>query len=157
MRDYLSNERAGQWLLVFDSADDVDMWIGEPEQDSRPLIEYLPKSKRGTIIFTTRNKKTAVKLAHRNVLEVPGMDASEATQLLQKSLIDQSVINNHKDTATLLVRLTHLPLAIVRAAAYMNENEVTLGDYLSLLAGSFLADSSSGVISAHDILFLVQV
>ena len=33
----------------------------------------------------------------------------------------------------LLVDLTYLPLAIVQAAAYINENGIALADYLSLL------------------------
>ena len=69
VQGYLSKESTGRWLLVFDNADDIDMWIAEPGsgqklgQGSRPLIDYLPKSKQGAILFTTRNRKLAVKLA----------------------------------------------------------------------------------------------
>jgi NB-ARC domain len=90
VQDHLSNESTGQWLLVFDNADDIDMWIGKSEQGSGRLIEYLPRSKQGSIIFTTRDRKAAVKLAHQNIVEVPEMDETVATQLLQKYLIDQT-------------------------------------------------------------------
>ena len=133
VQDHLSNESAGQWLLVFDNADDINMWIGTSEQGSSRLIEYLPKSKQGSIIFTTRDRKTAVKLAHHNVVEVPEMDETIATQLLQKCLVDQNLINSQEDTTALLAQLTYLPLAIVQAAAYINENRIALGGYLSLL------------------------
>ena len=29
VQDYLSKESAGQWLLVFDNADDINMWVAE--------------------------------------------------------------------------------------------------------------------------------
>jgi len=134
VRDHLSSESAGQWVLVFDNADDVNMWIGKSEQGSGRLIDYLPKSKRGSIIFTTRDRKTAVKLAHQNIVEVPEMDENLATQLLQKCLFNQNLTNSQRDTKVLLAQLTYLPLAIVQAAAYINENRIALGDYLSLLA-----------------------
>src|SRR6266516_113168 len=133
VQDHLSNERAGQWLLVFENADDVNMWIGKSEQGFSRLIDYLPKSKRGSIIFTTRDRKTAVKVANQNIVVVPEMDETTATQLLQKCLVDQNLINSQGDTTALLAQLTYLPLAIVQAAAYINENRIALGEYLSLL------------------------
>jgi hypothetical protein len=36
-------------------------------------------------------------------------------------------------TSTLLIELTYLPLSIVQAAAYINENGITLTEYLLLL------------------------
>ena len=135
VQGYLSKESAGQWLLVFDNADDIDMWIHRPgsEQESGCLIEYLPKSKQGCIIFTTRDRKTAVKLAHQNVVEVPEMNEKVATQLLRKYLVNQDLVNIEQDAKALLTQLTYLPLAIVQAAAYINENSLKLADYLSLL------------------------
>jgi hypothetical protein len=65
VQGHLSKESVGQWLLVFDNADDIDMWIGlagsVPGSDR--LIDYLPKSKHGSILFTSRDRKAAVKLA----------------------------------------------------------------------------------------------
>ncbi|OCK88522.1 TPR-like protein [Cenococcum geophilum 1.58] len=134
VQDHLGKESAGKWLLVFDNADDIDMWIGKSEQGSSRLIEYLPKNKRGSIIFTTRDRKTAVKLAHQNIVEVGEMNETVATELLQKCLFNKDLVNNRLDTTTLLNELTYLPLAIVQAAAYISENGLALADYLSLLA-----------------------
>src|SRR5277367_5959723 len=133
VQGYLSKESAGQWLLVFDNADDIDMWIHRPgsEHESGCLIEYLPKSKQGCIVFTTRDRKTAVKLAHQNVVEVPEMNEKVATQLLRKYLVNQDLVNIEQDAKALLTQLTYLPLAIVQAAAYINENSLKLADYLS--------------------------
>jgi len=121
VQDHLSSESAGQWLLVFDNADDLDMWIGKSTQESGRLIDYLPRSRRGSIIFTTRDKKTAVKLAGRNIIEMSEMDETGARHLLQECLVDQDLLDSQEDATALLVWLTYLPLAIVQAAAYINE------------------------------------
>ncbi|GIJ91451.1 hypothetical protein Asppvi_010416 [Aspergillus pseudoviridinutans] len=140
VQGHLSKDDTGQWLVVFDNADDIDMWIAEAgseqesEQGSQALVDYLPSSGQGSIIFTTRDRKTAAKLAHKNVVEIPEMDEEAATQLLQKCLINPGLVNNGHDTADLLAELAYLPLAISQAAAYINENGITLGCYLSLLA-----------------------
>jgi tetratricopeptide (TPR) repeat protein len=131
---YLSKESAGRWLLVFDNADDVNMWIKSgPDPGSNRLIDYLPRSEQGCIIFTTRDRKTAVKLAHQNIIEVPEMDDDVAIELLQKCLVNSDLVNDTLDTVTLLKELSYLPLAIVQAAAYINENGITLTEYQSLL------------------------
>jgi hypothetical protein len=65
VQGYLSKESAGQWLLVYDNADDINMWIrAGSESGSGRLIDYLPKSEQGSILFISRNRKVAVKLAH---------------------------------------------------------------------------------------------
>ncbi|KAM3072468.1 hypothetical protein ACMFMG_009268 [Clarireedia jacksonii] len=133
VQGYLSKESAGRWLLVFDNADDVNMWITVSGSGSGRLIDCLPRSEQGCIVFTTRDRKTAVKLAHQNIVEVPEMGEDVAIQLLQKCLVDPDLVNNRPDTIALLKELTYLPLAIVQAAAYINENRIVFADYLSLL------------------------
>ncbi|KIM93182.1 hypothetical protein OIDMADRAFT_138250 [Oidiodendron maius Zn] len=133
VKEYLSKESAGQWVLVFDNADDIDMWIKNPENGSLPLIDYLPRSKRGCIIFTTRDRKTAVKLANQNIVEALAMSEETAKDILQNYLVNKGLLDNETDTKVLLGQLTYLPLAIVQAAAYINENGILLADYLLLL------------------------
>lgn len=135
VQSHLTGESAGRWLLIFDNADDMNMWIGSADNRdlSHGLIDYLPRSRQGFLVFTTRSRKVAVKLSQHNVTEVAEMDEDVATQMLSNSLIDQKLLNNHRDTVKLLEQLTFLPLAIAQAAAYINENGVTLAMYLSLL------------------------
>ena len=133
MQEHLSKENTGRWLLVFDNADDINMWVAKTEPGLQPLIDYLPKSRQGTILFTTRDRRLAVKLAQQNVVEIPEMEEDVAARLLEKCLIDPRLINNRHDTSALLSQLTYLPLAIVQAAAYINENGIEIADYLSLL------------------------
>lgn len=132
---HLSQQSTELWLLIFDNADDIDMWIGTADnKDKSPsLIDCLPKSSQGSVIFTTRSRKTALRLAPQNIIEVAEMHEDVATQVLSKALINPELLNDRQNTVKLLQRLTYLPLAIVQAAAYMNENEITVLDYLSLL------------------------
>jgi hypothetical protein len=131
---HLSREDARPWLLVFDNADDLSLWISSSGlEPGGGLKEYLPRNKQGCIVFTSRDKKTAFKLAGQNIIEVPEMDEDGALQLLQKSLFKPSLLAHQRDAKMLLEELTYLPLAIVQAAAYINENSIALGDYLSLL------------------------
>ena len=132
---HLSQESAGRWLLIFDNADDMDMWIQNARYGSQSpgLIDYLPRSSQGCVVFTTRSRKVAVKLAQQNVIKVLEMDEEAAMQVLSKSLIDQGLLQNREDTIKLLQKLTFLPLAIVQAAAYINESGTTLANYLLLL------------------------
>jgi tetratricopeptide (TPR) repeat protein len=124
---HLNQQSAGQWLLILDNVDEVDMWHTE-------LKPYLPKSPQGCIICTTRNRKVAVKIAEApNIIEVLEMDEETAMQLLAKSLIDPELSDSRQDALKLLEQLTFLPLAIVQAAAYINENRCALSEYLSLL------------------------
>ncbi|KAF1955434.1 hypothetical protein CC80DRAFT_536030 [Byssothecium circinans] len=126
----LGQESSGRWLLVFDNADDIDMWTEKAggTAGSGRRIDYLPKSKHGSILFTTRSRKVATKLAGKNVVSVSEMDDAAAKGLLEKSLMDQDLLDDDQATAALLVKLTYLPLAIVQAAAYMNENQINLSD-----------------------------
>jgi hypothetical protein len=133
VQEYLSNEKIGKWLLVFDNADDIDLWITTPAQGNR-LIDCLPKSKQGCIVFTSRNRKAAVKLAQGNLVEISEMNEETATKLLQNCLAVHPRPEDQEGVTILLAKLTYLPLAIVQAAAYMNENGVAPADYLSLLA-----------------------
>jgi tetratricopeptide (TPR) repeat protein len=135
VQEHLSKDDAGQWLLVLDNADDIDMWITKPgfEQGFGRLIDYLPKNRQGCIIFTTRDRKIAVKLAQHNIIKVPEMNIEAATQLLDKCLASTDLVEKQQDATALLAELTYLPLAIVQAAAYIKENGIAIADYLSLL------------------------
>ncbi|KAK7193328.1 phosphorylase superfamily protein, partial [Paraphaeosphaeria sporulosa] len=135
VQHWLSQEDSGRWLLVFDNADNMDIWtdkVGNTPSSSR-RIDYLPKSKCGSILFTTRNRKAATKLAGKNVVSVGEMDETLAKDLLEKLLADPDLVANGGATTDLLQKLTHLPLAIVQAAAYINENDITLAEYAALL------------------------
>jgi len=59
---------------VFDNANDINIWITQFRSRSGCLIDCLLRSKQGYIVFITRDRKTAAKLAHKNIIKVPEMD-----------------------------------------------------------------------------------
>jgi len=132
---YLSSEKAGPWLLVVDNADDIDMIVGAAGRSSG-LIDYLPQSENGRILFTTRSAEVAESVAESDVVELQDMDRQEAQQLLGKWLRHKSLLSDHTVTTELLYKLAYLPLAITQAAAYLNRNQVSVTEYLRLLQGT---------------------
>ncbi|KAH8696259.1 hypothetical protein BGW36DRAFT_321293 [Talaromyces proteolyticus] len=125
-------QKHGKWLLVFDNADDMDMWT-KGSSTVPALKDFLPYNDQGHIIFTSRNRKLAVKLASADVVHVPELDKETGLEFLEKSLIQQILITNADTRIALLEQLTFLPLAITQAAAYINENGIGVSDYLLLL------------------------
>ncbi|KAL4990291.1 hypothetical protein BDW68DRAFT_194829 [Aspergillus falconensis] len=132
VKTYLSSERAGRWLLVFDNADDTEMWLAA--NDTGPALEdFLPLSGQGYILFTTRNRKLAMKLAPLNIIPIPDVDKETAFQILGKALEHENLPKDDTTAASLLEQLAFLPLAITQASAYIIENKINLSDYLALL------------------------
>ncbi|KAL2782765.1 hypothetical protein BJX66DRAFT_164376 [Aspergillus keveii] len=137
LKDYLCNSSAGQWLLIFDNVDDINMWFGKPEGNTElcRLSDYVPWSRTGSVLFTTRFRRVASKLAMQDVIRVPELDEARALELLSERLVEKSLLQDRDQAALLLKQLVYLPLAIVQAASYINENCLSsLADYLSLLS-----------------------
>ncbi|KLJ10556.1 hypothetical protein EMPG_14063 [Blastomyces silverae] len=130
VKNKLSQTNAGKWLLIFDDADDFEMWISD---SNTGLKDFLPRNDQGHILFTTRNHRLAVNLAGPNVLSVHQLDEATGLKLLQKSLIKKDLLNDRDAAITLLTQLAFLPLAITQAAEYINQNCIRLSDYLTLL------------------------
>ncbi|OCK91198.1 uncharacterized protein K441DRAFT_730266, partial [Cenococcum geophilum 1.58] len=63
VQHYPGQENAGQWLLILNNADDLDMWFKKTDisTNSTRLIDFLPRSSKGSIVFTTRSQKAASK------------------------------------------------------------------------------------------------
>lgn len=135
VKKHLSQAMAGPWLLIFDNADDINLWLEPDGSTEESLKDYLPKSDQGMIIFTTRSKRVAHHLASTEITEIPEMDEPKATSVLRNCLINKSLLDDTQSTKTLLQRLTYLPLAIVQAASFINENNVDLANYVRLLDG----------------------
>ncbi|KAI1365233.1 hypothetical protein F5Y08DRAFT_304790 [Xylaria arbuscula] len=129
----LSDARAGSWLLIIDNADDTDMLFSCPN-----LVDYLPFSREGSILFTTRNHEVTVRLdiPQENNVIVPNMDDDESTRLLQIGL-KKGQMEDAESAKRLLHFLANLPLAIKQASAYMALNRnVTISQYLEICKSS---------------------
>jgi tetratricopeptide (TPR) repeat protein len=129
---WLRDDAMGSWLLVLDNLDDdvvlsTPYMMAEPKMLSgnsdgqlrRSLSVYLPQSKNGAILVTTRTRSVATKLVEpRDVIAVDSMTTVEATMLLESKLDGQADIG---DLGELVHMLECIPLAIVQAAAYIQQ------------------------------------
>jgi len=135
VRDWLSDERHGSWLMILDNADDMDAFFTASTETLSAtskrvaLSAYIPGSPKGKVIVTTRDSRVGERLAGRKkCITVPLLAVHEALRLLYFKLpVDSNCAE--ADAAILVKTLDCLPLAITQAAAFISENHCTLGDY----------------------------
>jgi tetratricopeptide (TPR) repeat protein len=136
----LSDETFGPWLLVVDNADDTSILFGSREGNhgAERLIDYLPSSRHGSVLFTTRTRLAAVELSGANSIALGQLTISEATCVLETRLLSEHrhETENQKLTNEFLDMLVCSALAIVQAAAFINKNDITLEDYILHYRGS---------------------
>lgn len=125
----LSKENKGRWLLVIDNADDIGMFLDR-------TACYIPTSCKGSIIFTTRNRNAALALtkAWTSVIEIQEMNKIDSKKVLTHALIEDA--SDDDASNRLLELLGCLPLAIVQAAAYINETSSSIQEYIMLYKSS---------------------
>ncbi|KAI0437244.1 TPR-like protein [Xylaria telfairii] len=131
----MDDNREIPWLMIIDNADDINMIFRQSMDEeivAPALSEYIPFSSKGSVLLTTRNRKVAIKQAANNIICVEIMGPGDANKLLARSLVRQEILSDTKATCELLGLLGLLPLAIIQAAAYINENDITIEEYLSL-------------------------
>ncbi|KXJ84605.1 P-loop containing nucleoside triphosphate hydrolase protein, partial [Microdochium bolleyi] len=122
--NWLFNTENGQWLMILDNADNVEVFIprrqdrpGTSVSEQRLLASLLPQSTNGRILITSRNRDAAERLAgNRGLFFMQRMDDNQATQLLQKKLRDRY---EEEAAGPLAQALEYIPLAITQAAAYI--------------------------------------
>ncbi|CAH0017149.1 unnamed protein product [Clonostachys rhizophaga] len=129
VRRALNHERCGEWLLILDNLDDIELVTD--------LGSYLPSSPKGSILFTTRNHSVTTRLdiAPGRVERVCGMSRDEALEML-KTNTKESQWQDTANTSKLLDFLADLPLAIRQASAYIRQNDITTTKYLSYCQSS---------------------
>ncbi|KAM0272873.1 hypothetical protein ACHAQH_008539, partial [Verticillium albo-atrum] len=130
----------GRWLMVIDNADDTELFFGRtvPSADHSAVpcgdnfAKYIPECTHGTILVTTRNKIAGSRLTKvQSLIEVGHMNEDEAVSLLRARLEDADP--TPPELSALTARLEFLPLALIQAAAFIQENCVTIEKYLQLL------------------------
>lgn len=131
----LSHKSSGQWLLIIDNVDIFDVLKKDTDEGtvtgSLSLLDCRPQSLQGSIIFTTRNRKAAIDLAGKNIVEVGAMDLGQAKDLLEKWVFPKTLLGEDEAVINkLLELLTRLPLAIIQAGAYMAREYATVSKYV---------------------------
>ncbi|KAH8681067.1 violaceus kinesin [Xylariales sp. PMI_506] len=129
VRAALSQENSGDWLLVIDNTDDVGL--------ATTFSEHFPTSRKGSILFTTRNHAilSGLDIQPEDVQIVGEMSREEALQMLKKN-VRVTQWQDTTSTAELLDFLADLPLAIRQASAYIFQNGISTKQYLRLCQAS---------------------
>ena len=101
-----------------------------PLKPTRPLINYLPESSQGSVLVTARDNRIGKRLGSKGIPIVVGyMNLQEGQELL-RSQLDQTDDLNTNDSRALIDTLGYIPLAITQAAAFIEQNNITLTKYL---------------------------
>ena len=114
------------WLLIFDNADNIDT-----------ISEFLSLRHGGAILLTTRTQQVG---RHIKRMEMVKMSREESVSLLFHRIRqgdDEQVLGNiaehERDAAEKLDTLMEgLPLALDQAAAYIEETQCSVSEYLAL-------------------------
>ena len=133
VKDALSQDGVGSWLLIIDNADDVELLFGAEGAD---LLDYLPFNLNGSILLTTRNHEVVTKLdvPSQGTITPAEMTRAEAIKLLEKNVKESQ--RDAPSTTSLLDFLADLPLAIKQASAYMAKTGMSASKYLDYCQSS---------------------
>ncbi|KAJ6142476.1 hypothetical protein N7471_001929 [Penicillium samsonianum] len=130
VENWLRDEKIGNWVCILDNLDNdqllcsfpatgkgEDPISGSTNASRKPLLEYIPRSRNGSLIITSRTREVALKLVnHNDLIEVKPMEKSEALELLQRKL---EQLGESQESRQLVSTLEFMPLAIVQAASYI--------------------------------------
>jgi len=131
VKDWLSSRESGPWLIILDNADTSEIFDKTSTQ-KHPYIWYIPRSKDGRVLMTTRSLGIAegFKDDDSALIHVTAMTPSEAVDLFHKSLPnDKTPVPQVEELAK---ALDFLPLAIKQAIAYIRffKPMTSIGGYL---------------------------
>ncbi len=122
------SESAFSWLLIIDNVDDAQLFFGD--SNATPLGDYLPFSRNGSIVVTTRNHQvvTELDISTSNTFLVGEMSRDESIKMLRQS-IKETRPSDGKDASELLDFLADLPLAIKQASSYIAKTGISISRY----------------------------
>ncbi|KKP01442.1 hypothetical protein THAR02_06438 [Trichoderma harzianum] len=138
VKRWLEEQKNMQWLMIIDNVDDIELFFPSQRSDDREahqqgnqLARYIPDCNHGSILITTRNKQVGAKFDQGSpLIEVTKMTDDEAHQLVQSILKTEL---SKDDILHLASKLEHLPLALAQATSFIQENTMSISDYIRLL------------------------
>ena len=129
VKEWFESDASGQWLLIVDNVDDTELLYPSKNHCVR-YADYLPRSETGSILLTTRNGKVGYEFAAaHDVLTLAGMNPEESVHLLSTRLSNSQ---SEESLKQLTQELGQIPLALVQAASFINQNKMTVEKYLQL-------------------------
>ncbi|KAH8660527.1 hypothetical protein BX600DRAFT_438741 [Xylariales sp. PMI_506] len=136
VRRKLSGEGQSKWLMIVDNVDDKSiLYQPNPSLPGGHRLRYfLPTSRHGMILVTTRRRDVAIDIAKNDVFLLRSLEPEDAQQLFLKAL-DQSIHTPIDSGAidTFLQKLTYHALAITQAVAFMNKEQISLSRYVEII------------------------
>ena len=141
IKEWMSDSENGSWLLILDGADDMNIFfpplgkMSEYDTQRHDMAEWLPRSPHGSILIITRDRRLGERLTDRGKpFSVEPMGATAAEQLFRLRISVRGREDEDSESLKeLLELLGHLPLAIVQAASFISENDITFPEYLSAI------------------------
>lgn len=143
VRSWLSDTRVS-YLMVVDNADDIEHWwpgkyksVSALDDPSSNLSKFLPdRSDNGKLLITTRDQRVAARLAKEGKpVALQSMSYEEAKSLFLASLDAEHQTFDEAEIRGLLEELDYLPLAVSQAAAFVQENGISISEYTEALRG----------------------
>ncbi|KAL8674025.1 MAG: hypothetical protein Q9168_001557 [Polycauliona sp. 1 TL-2023] len=132
------------YLLVVDNADNIEHWWpgkyksgASLDDPSKNLSKFLPDGRQNSqLLITTRDNRVASRLARKGKpIPVQPMSEDEASSLFLSKLGSERSNIDEGNVHALLDELDHLPLAVSQAAAFIQENGISIEEYTSALQG----------------------
>ncbi|PVH67751.1 hypothetical protein DL98DRAFT_442843, partial [Cadophora sp. DSE1049] len=130
----LARADAGKWLMIIDNADDLG---SEDSTTSLVVRKQIPRHNSAGILFTTRSRGVATRLAKNHLIKVDEMNEPESFALFSRNLQQDRriILQDEATTKQLLEILCHLPLAMTQAAGYFNKvAHMTIEKYMSIFS-----------------------
>ena len=124
VKEWLSNEEHGSWLLILDNVDGSDMFLKPPTM----IIDSVPNGRQGAVIITTRDSRFASGLEGRHVMtiDVQSMDLHDAIKLFQSRIPDAP----DNEVTELVTVMEKIPLAINQACKDISLTRSSVSSYL---------------------------
>ncbi|KAL9614236.1 MAG: hypothetical protein Q9167_001257 [Letrouitia subvulpina] len=132
------------YLLVVDNADNIEHWWpgkyrsgGSLDDPSKNLSKFLPDpSVNSRVLITTRDNRVASRLMKEGKpIVLQPMSPEEAKLLFLSKLGGDESDFDEAEAQVLLEELDYLPLAMSQAAAFIEENGISIADYTNALQG----------------------
>lgn len=127
VKDWFTDHKRGDWLLVIDNADRILVIDNADRTDEVDIESLIPSASKGSIIITSRDRKAA---GFGPSIELGEMDPEDASSLLlRRAAIQCPSPADEKTAAEIVKSLGYLALAIEHAGSYVQSVSGSLQDY----------------------------
>jgi hypothetical protein len=122
----LINVDDDKFLCSLPTAGKEDPTIGPTNSiTKKPLLEYVPRSRNGSIIIISRSREVALKMVdHEHLITVEPMEKSESLELLRRKLQHPEESQEYLQSVN---ASEFMPLAIIQAASYSKSGASLFG------------------------------